>query len=139
MSSVVTMLADFASEAVGGIVIDTPNTESYYNPSATQLTWFGIPVWKPNYFTPRKVIQVSFIFKIQNNFCQFRFFDNITFFQPWTQPGECWAFRGSHGKIEIQLAHAAIIEKVTLEHITASASLTRDIDSAPKIFNILVR
>ncbi|OXU24738.1 hypothetical protein TSAR_013127 [Trichomalopsis sarcophagae] len=106
-------LADFASEAVGGIVIDTPGTQSYYNPSSNQMTLFGIPIFKPNYFTPRKVIQ------------------------PWTQAGECWAFRGSQGKIEIQLAYAVIIERVTLEHITATASLTGNIDSAPKAFNVL--
>ncbi|XP_011502535.1 PREDICTED: SUN domain-containing protein 2 [Ceratosolen solmsi marchali] len=106
-------LADFASEAIGGMVIATPNTRTYNIPKSVQITLFGIPVWKPNYFTPRKVIQ------------------------PWSQAGECWAFRGSQGKIEIELAHTAIIERVTLEHISSSASLTGKITSAPKIFNVL--
>ncbi|XP_023245919.1 SUN domain-containing protein 1-like [Copidosoma floridanum] len=106
-------LADFASEAVGGLVVDTPDTHSYTKPESNQVTIFGIPLWKVNHYTPRKVIQ------------------------PWVEPGQCWSFRGSHGKIEIELAHPAIIERVTLEHIPASASLTGSIDEAPKAFNVL--
>ncbi|KAJ8664973.1 hypothetical protein QAD02_006635 [Eretmocerus hayati] len=106
-------LADFASEAAGGLVIDTPETSPYYNPNAPQITFFGIPVGKPNHFSPRKVIQ------------------------PWSQAGECWAFQGSQGKVEIELAYAIKIDRVSLEHIPISASLTGNINSAPKMFNVL--
>ncbi|XP_046434376.1 SUN domain-containing protein 1-like [Neodiprion fabricii] len=105
-------LPDFASEAAGGAVLDTPDTESYHEPYHQQITFFGIPIWEAGYFTPRKVIQ------------------------PWTQAGECWAFRGSSGKILLKLAHAAHIDKVTLEHIPVSASLTGSINSAPRDFSI---
>ncbi|XP_015590829.1 SUN domain-containing protein 2 isoform X1 [Cephus cinctus] len=106
-------LADFASEAAGASILDTPDTQSFYEPAQSQITLFGIPLWSASYFTPRKIIQ------------------------PWTQPGECWAFHGSKGKVEIALAYPAIIGRVTLEHIPASVSLTGKIDSAPKAFNLL--
>ncbi|XP_015121943.1 SUN domain-containing protein 1 [Diachasma alloeum] len=105
-------LADFASESAGGSIIDTPGTKSYHDQSQLQ-TLFGIPIWKPNYFTPRKVIQ------------------------PWSQAGECWAFYGAQGKIEIELAYSTFVNRVTMEHIPASASLTGSIDSAPKEFRVL--
>ncbi|KAK0161891.1 hypothetical protein PV327_008294 [Microctonus hyperodae] len=106
-------LPDFASEAAGGSVIGTPDTESYFESKHYHATIFGIPIWRPNYFTPRKVIQ------------------------PWTQAGECWAFRGANGNIEIELAHLALLDRVTLEHIPVSISLTGSIDSAPKDFRVL--
>ncbi|XP_043479171.1 SUN domain-containing protein 1-like isoform X1 [Leptopilina heterotoma] len=102
-------MADFAAEAVGGCVIDTPDTETYY---PVTLTFYGIPLWKPIYHTPRKIIQ------------------------PWTEAGECWAFKGSCGKFIIELARAAVISHVTLENIPVSASITGSIDSAPKKFSI---
>ncbi|XP_008548514.2 SUN domain-containing protein 1 [Microplitis demolitor] len=107
------LLPDFASEAAGGTIIAIPDTESFYQPSSIQFSLFGIPVWKPNYFTPRKIIQ------------------------PWTQPGECWAFRGSNGNVEIELARTALVNSVTLEHIPVTTSLTGFIDSAPKEFRVL--
>ncbi|KAL7290130.1 hypothetical protein TKK_0015849 [Trichogramma kaykai] len=106
-------MADFASESVGGFVIDTPDTEPFSKVASTQLTIFGIPIWKHTFYSPRKIIQ------------------------PWRQAGECWSFKGSHGKINIQLAMSINIDKVTMEHIPISASLTGKIDSAPKTFNIL--
>ncbi|CAD6244097.1 GSCOCG00013244001-RA-CDS [Cotesia congregata] len=107
------LMPDFASEAAGGTIISIPDTESFYQPHAAEFSIFGIPIWKPNYFTPRKVIQ------------------------PWTQPGECWAFRGSHGNVEIELARTALVSSVTLEHIPITASLTGTINSAPKEFRVL--
>lgn len=52
-------LADFASEAVGGCIVDTPDTEPFHVSQSDQLTFFGIPIWRPSYHTPRKVIQVN--------------------------------------------------------------------------------
>lgn len=51
-------MPDFASEAAGGTIISIPDTESFYQPHAAEFSIFGIPIWKPNYFTPRKIIQV---------------------------------------------------------------------------------
>lgn len=62
----------------------------------------------------------------------------IYFVKPWSQLGECWAFRGAYGKIEIELAYTITISHVTMEHIPQSASLTGKIDSAPKKFALLV-
>lgn len=50
--------ADFASEVLGGTILDTPDTHSFYNPTQNQITILGIPLWKPLQHTPRKVIQV---------------------------------------------------------------------------------
>ncbi|XP_014609984.1 PREDICTED: SUN domain-containing protein 1-like [Polistes canadensis] len=103
-------MADFVSESVGGSVISTPDTESYFESKSNQFHIFGIPIWRPDYFTPRKVIQ------------------------PWSQAGECWALHGSHGKIVLELAVLATISHVTMEHIPVSMSLTGKIDSAPRKF-----
>lgn len=62
----------------------------------------------------------------------------MNYFQRWNEAGECWAFRGTRGKIEIKLAYSVIIDKVTLEHIPKSLSPTGNINSAPKSFNVLV-
>ncbi|KAI4504357.1 hypothetical protein M0802_000828 [Mischocyttarus mexicanus] len=105
-------MADFVSESVGGSVISTPDTESYFESKGIQFHIFGIPIWRPIYFTPRKIIQ------------------------PWSQAGECWAFHGSHGKVVLELAILATISHVTIEHIPVSMSLTGRIDSAPRKFII---
>ncbi|KAF7989601.1 hypothetical protein HCN44_008275 [Aphidius gifuensis] len=107
------ILPDFASETVGGSIISTPDTEPYLDESQTQTTLFGIAICKPSYFTPRKIIQ------------------------PWREPGECWAFKGAKGNVEIELVHLVYLQSVTLEHISKSVSLTGTINSAPREFRIL--
>ncbi|XP_015590831.1 uncharacterized protein LOC107265655 isoform X2 [Cephus cinctus] len=75
--------------------------------------------------------------KMKSKFRSLQIHNEVKGKEPWTQPGECWAFHGSKGKVEIALAYPAIIGRVTLEHIPASVSLTGKIDSAPKAFNLL--
>lgn len=57
--------------------------------------------------------------------------------QPETLPGECFAFKGSQGRIRIGLAHFIDITSVTLEH--AYPKLVDDTSSAPKDFKVYVR
>ena len=53
-----TILADFASEAGGGSLISTPETQPFHADDPGGISFLGIPIWKPNYYSPRKVIQV---------------------------------------------------------------------------------
>lgn len=130
-------MPDFAAEAVGGMILATPGTETYHKPKSSQLTLFGFPIWKPDYYSPRKIIQV---FESKHNYSNWLIWIVLCHtLQPWSQPGECWAFSGSRGKVEIELAHVAQITQVTLEHIPTSAALTGVIDTAPKHFNVFVR
>ncbi|XP_034935172.1 SUN domain-containing protein 1-like [Chelonus insularis] len=110
----VEVLPDFASETVGGSIVGIPDTESFHEPNV-RISLFGIPIplWNPNYRSPRTILQ------------------------PWTEAGECWPFRGSQGNVIIELAQLALVDHVTLEHIPASASLTGSITSAPKEFRVL--
>ncbi|KAL3876673.1 hypothetical protein ACJMK2_034477 [Sinanodonta woodiana] len=106
-----TGLADFALESAGGSVISTRCSETYYKKTAL-ISVFGIPLWYSSN-SPRTVIQ------------------------PEVHPGECWAFRGSHGYIVIQLSTAIVPTGFTLEHIPKSLSPTGNIDSAPRDFTVL--
>ncbi|XP_075972503.1 SUN domain-containing protein 3-like [Anticarsia gemmatalis] len=52
---------------------------------------------------------------------------------PSTLPGECWAFKGSRGEATIRLLGTVKITGVSLEHIPAHISPTREISSAPRL------
>ena len=62
------------------------------------------------------------------------YFDQICFrtiLQPGTSPGQCWAFRGSHGVVVVQLSAKIHITAVTIEHISNLLSPDGNIYSAP--------
>ncbi|XP_049947998.1 nuclear migration and anchoring protein unc-84-like [Schistocerca serialis cubense] len=102
-------MPDFALESSGGNIISTPQTETLQPDS-----WYyvlGLPVWRHTK-SPRSIIQNS------------------------VAPGECWPFRGTIGSVVIQLAARITITAVSMEHISASMSLTGKVDSAPKTFSV---
>nr|CAD7405348.1 unnamed protein product [Timema cristinae] len=57
---------------------------------------------------------------------------------PSMQPGHCWAFYGTTGKVVIRLAKDIFITAVTLEHIPASIAPAGNIASAPNSFAVIV-
>ena len=54
--------------------------------------------------------------------------------QPGLQPGQCWAFKGSSGRLVISLSFPIVPGKFSLEHIPRQLSPTGKLESAPKEF-----
>lgn len=75
------------------------------------MSLFGLPLW---YFSqsPRVVIQ------------------------PEMYPGNCWAFKGSHGYLVIRLSLKVFPTSFCLEHIPKSLSPSGNITSAPRRFTV---
>ncbi|XP_022095534.1 myosin-11-like isoform X2 [Acanthaster planci] len=105
-----TGMVDYALESAGGSVISTRCSETHYSKTAL-LSIFGIPLWYMAN-SPRTVIQ------------------------PDVQPGNCWAFKGTHGYMVIQLAGIIKPSAFSMEHIPKSLSPTGTIESAPKEFSV---
>ncbi|XP_014670274.1 PREDICTED: uncharacterized protein LOC106811235 [Priapulus caudatus] len=102
---------DYALESAGGSIISTRCSETYRGHSA-QISLFGIPLWY-TFTSPRSVIQ------------------------PEVHPGQCWALKGSHGYLVIQLSGWVKPTSFSMEHIDKRLSPTGTIDSAPRDFQIL--
>ncbi|PSN55678.1 hypothetical protein C0J52_03188 [Blattella germanica] len=105
-------MADYALESSGGSIVGTPETEDYKG--WTWYTLWGINLIRVEWNNPRNIIQGPL------------------------QPGTCWAFYGSNGKVIVQLSAAIHITSVALEHISPKLSTTGNIDSAPKDFAVFV-
>lgn len=58
--------------------------------------------------------------------------------QATMHPGECFTFRGNKATVFIRLVCNAIVDAVTVEHLTAKMSPTGDVSSAPKEFSVSV-
>ncbi|RZF41049.1 hypothetical protein LSTR_LSTR002681 [Laodelphax striatellus] len=105
-------MPDYALEATGGSIIETPNTQTYS--SSGTISIFGFDFWKQVTSHPRLIIQGLI------------------------QPGECWSFKGPVGSVVIQLSRQIKVTSITLEHFpdyllpTGSPTL-----SAPKIFSVI--
>lgn len=56
--------------------------------------------------------------------------------KPGTLPGQCFAFKGTEGRIRIELSHKILITNVTMEHVPKI--LVKDTRSAPKRFQVIV-
>ncbi|XP_023953354.2 SUN domain-containing protein 1-like [Bicyclus anynana] len=56
--------------------------------------------------------------------------------RPGNLPGECWAFRGARGEATIRLLGTVHVNGVSLEHIPPHISATREISSAPRLFQL---
>eukprot|EP00092_Neocalanus_flemingeri_P040870 GFUD01044492.1.p1 GENE.GFUD01044492.1~~GFUD01044492.1.p1 ORF type:complete len:726 (+),score=199.58 GFUD01044492.1:51-2228(+) len=100
-----TGLFDFALESAGGSIVTTKCTEPYQLTSAVMSVW-GVPFWWDTN-SPRTILQ------------------------PGSSPGQCWAFRGSHGVVVVQLSTPIYITAVTIEHISNLLSPDGNIYSAP--------
>ncbi|CAL1272859.1 unnamed protein product [Larinioides sclopetarius] len=101
---------DYALESGGGSILSTRCSESYVEKNG-KFTVLGVPLWSDEN-SPRTAIQ------------------------PDVQPGKCWAFKGSHGYLVIQLSYTVYPTGFTLEHIPVSLSPSGSIDSAPKDFSV---
>nr|XP_033785355.1 SUN domain-containing protein 2 [Geotrypetes seraphini] len=103
-------LVDYALESSGASVLSTRCSETYETKTAL-LSLFGIPLWYQSQ-SPRVILQ------------------------PDTNPGNCWAFRGSQGFAVVRLSSRIRPTAVTLDHISKSLSPKRSISSAPKEFAV---
>ena len=107
-----TGMTDFASEAIGGRILFTNDTESYEEHSKW-FTLYSVPITRI-LVSPRVVIQGSI------------------------ESGNCWAFKGSKGALFIKLAAKITPKSFSLEHIPKELSLNGILDSAPKNFSVFV-
>ena len=105
-----TGMFDFALESAGGTIASTRCTETH-DVSNAQYSILGIPIWweKNN---PRTILQ------------------------PGSSPGQCWAFKGSHGAVVIRLSSHVHVQAVSLEHISKLISPDGTIESAPARFSV---
>lgn len=55
---------------------------------------------------------------------------------PDMHPGQCFAFRGSTGRVRLRLSEHIKVTAVTLEHV--DSRIVADTTSAPKDFKVLV-
>ncbi|KAK5640933.1 hypothetical protein RI129_009480 [Pyrocoelia pectoralis] len=97
---------DYAMESSGAWVSSTPDTKPYSMNDANLMEMFS--VWYTA--NPNRILQ------------------------PGTLPGQCFAFKGSTGKIRINLFHAVYVSAITLEHVHKSLALNRT--GAPKDFRV---
>lgn len=58
--------------------------------------------------------------------------------EKFMEPGECFRFKGQKATVFIRLLADAFLNAATIEHITPQLSLTGDILSAPRVFNVSV-
>ncbi|XP_023329207.1 SUN domain-containing protein 2 [Eurytemora carolleeae] len=100
-----TGLFDFALESAGGSIVSTRCTENYELSSAV-LSIMGVPIWWETN-TPRSILQ------------------------PGTAPGECWAFKGSHGSVVVKLSASIMVRAVSIEHISPLSTPDGQLSSAP--------
>ncbi|XP_069509062.1 SUN domain-containing protein 2 isoform X2 [Ambystoma mexicanum] len=103
-------LVDYALESSGASVLSTRCSETYETKTAL-LSLFGVPLWYQSQ-SPRVILQ------------------------PDSNPGNCWAFRGSQGFAVIRLSSRIRPTAVTLEHVPRSLSPKGTIPSAPKDFAV---
>ncbi|XP_024001092.1 SUN domain-containing protein 1 isoform X2 [Salvelinus sp. IW2-2015] len=105
-----TGLVDYALESGGGSILSTRCSETYETKTAL-MSLFSVPLW---YFSqsPRVAIQ------------------------PDMYPGNCWAFKGSHGYLVIRLSLRILPTAFCLEHIPKALSPTGNITSAPRNFTV---
>ncbi|XP_062382721.1 SUN domain-containing protein 1 isoform X2 [Sardina pilchardus] len=105
-----TGMVDYALESGGGSILSTRCSETFETKTAL-MSLFGLPLW---YFSqsPRVVIQ------------------------PDVHPGNCWAFKGTHGYLVIRLSMRVVPTAFSLEHIPKSLSPTGHITSAPQDYAV---
>lgn len=103
-------LVDYALESSGASVLNTRCSETYETRTAL-ISLFGVPLWYQSQ-SPRVILQ------------------------PDSNPGNCWAFRGSQGYAVIRLSSRIRPSAVTLDHIPRSVSPKSTIASAPKDFSV---
>jgi SUN domain-containing protein 1/2 len=108
-----TGMVDYALESTGAFVIPS-RTSSSFNRGQPNAWLFGILPLPYYYNSPRLAIQ------------------------PQVLPGECWAFKGSKGKLTIHLASKIFPTAFSIEHIPIVLAPNGRIDSAINEFSIFV-
>nr|CAD7448677.1 unnamed protein product [Timema bartmani] len=103
--------AAYVTIGTSGAIVSTPDTMTYK--SEEWHHFWGLILWREMDYYPRYVIQ------------------------PSMQPGHCWAFYGTTGKVVIRLAKDIFVTAVTLEHIPASIAPAGNISSAPNSFAVI--
>ncbi|KAM5147750.1 SUN domain-containing protein 2 isoform 2-T2 [Mantella aurantiaca] len=103
-------LVDYALESSGASVLNTRCSETYETKTAL-LSLFGVPLWYQSQ-SPRVILQ------------------------PDSNPGNCWAFRGSQGYAVVRLSSRIRPTAVTVDHIPRSLSPKSTISSAPRDFTV---
>lgn len=56
--------------------------------------------------------------------------------QPYLNPGECFAFKGSTGEVTIKLRDWLYVDSLGIDHITEDMSVSGSINTAPKEFSV---
>ncbi|KPJ16854.1 SUN domain-containing protein 3 [Papilio machaon] len=107
-------IADYALESAGARILDTGETQEYviYESSV------GWALHVVSSVLCRECPGASAILR------------------PGTLPGECWAFRGSRGEVTIRLVGSVHVTGMSIEHIPAHISPTKEISSAPRLFQL---
>lgn len=62
----------------------------------------------------------------------------VCLLQPWKEPGECWSFKGTRGRVQIELSDRIHLTAITLEHIRSPLASHANIYSAPRTFSVIV-
>ncbi|KAJ0179264.1 hypothetical protein K1T71_004976 [Dendrolimus kikuchii] len=107
-------IADYALETAGARVLDTANTIEHII-----------------YESP-----VSWALHVLSSWVCRQCQGARAMIRPGTLPGECWAFKGARGEATIRLIGTVMITGVSVEHIPPHISPTREISSAPRLFQI---
>ncbi len=106
-----TGMVDFALESAGSSVISS-RCSSSYNKGQPKARLFGIIPLPYYHNSPRLAIQ------------------------PQVLPGECWAFKGSKGKLTVRLALKILPTSFSIEHIPLVLVPNGKIDSAIHDFSV---
>lgn len=102
-------LIDYALESAGGYIVSAPDTYGYSN-----------------------IVSYDFLAMIQFMGSVNKDSNPRLAIQAGTLPGECFAFKGHYGRIQIGLSQEIDITAITIEH--TSSYLVESINSAPKDF-----
>ncbi|XP_054653027.1 SUN domain-containing protein 3-like [Dunckerocampus dactyliophorus] len=104
---------NFALKSAGASVVCAATSKSYKAKTGT-LSVFGFQIMFPQAVTPSVVIEGK----------------------SELIPGHCWAFSGHEGNLTITLSHPAVVQHVTLGHISKRISPTSSIPHAPNVFSV---
>ncbi|CAG5009526.1 unnamed protein product [Parnassius apollo] len=107
-------IADYALESAGARILDTGDTQEYVIHDSS----VGWVLHIVSALLCRECPGASAILR------------------PGALPGECWAFKGSHGEVTIRLLGTVHVTGVSVEHIPPHISPTKEISSAPRLFQL---
>ncbi|XP_068628064.1 SUN domain-containing protein 3-like [Battus philenor] len=107
-------IADYALESAGARIVDTGETKEY-------MIYESSVGWA--------------LHVVSSLFCR-ECPGASVILRPGALPGECWAFKGPRGEATIRLLGSVHVTGVSIEHIPPHISPTREISSAPRLFQL---